>query len=99
MSKVSPYLADLGAIAPEVILTLVARDGHAWIDVEDAGEGIAPQWVDRLQEAFTRGDSSRAGPGSGLGLAIVRQVATRLGGTVSFERHDGRQHVRVTLAR
>ncbi len=84
---------------PPVILTLVARDGQAWIDVEDAGEGIAPQWVDRLQEAFTRGDSSRAGPGSGLGLAIVRQVATRLGGAVSFERSDGRQRVRVTLAR
>jgi two-component system osmolarity sensor histidine kinase EnvZ len=67
--------------------------------VEDAGEGIAPQWVDRQQEAFTRGDSSRAEPGSRRGLAIVHQVATRLGGAVSFERSDGQHRVRVTLAR
>ena len=82
---------------PPVRLTIGTDDTQAWIDVEDAGDGIAPQVVDSLQEAFTRGDSSRASAGSGLGLAIVRQVATRLGGEVSFERKAGMQRVRVTL--
>ena len=56
-----------------------------------------PQTLERLQEAFTRGDGSRSAPGSGLGLAIVRQVAARLGGTLSFDHEDGEPTVRVTL--
>jgi two-component system osmolarity sensor histidine kinase EnvZ len=76
----------------------ISRDAaQASIDVSDAGSGFAPETVARLQEAFTRGDASRSAPGSGLGLAIVRQVATRLGGTLAFDRIDGRHRVRVSL--
>jgi two-component system osmolarity sensor histidine kinase EnvZ len=84
---------------PPVRLVLGADATHAWIDVEDVGEGIAPERASALQEAFTRGDSSRTAPGSGLGLAIVRQVAERLGGELSFARHEGVQRVRVSLRR
>ena len=82
---------------PPVRLILSADESHAWIDVVDAGDGMSPELVDRLQEAFTRGDNSRATSGSGLGLAIVRQVAARLGGEMTFERGNGTQRVRVTL--
>jgi two-component system, OmpR family, osmolarity sensor histidine kinase EnvZ len=68
-----------------------------WIEVQDSGEGIHPQAVNALQEAFTRGDSSRSQSGSGLGLAIVRQVVARLGGKLTFERNAQGQAVRVTL--
>jgi two-component system osmolarity sensor histidine kinase EnvZ len=73
------------------------QERQAWIDVEDAGEGLDPQQFEQMQEAFTRGDGSRHSPGSGLGLAIVRQVAARLGGELSLERDDGMQRVRITL--
>jgi two-component system, OmpR family, osmolarity sensor histidine kinase EnvZ len=84
---------------PPVHLTIDANPLQAWIEVQDCGEGIAPQAVSALQEAFTRGNSSRTDSGSGLGLAIVRQVVSRLGGELSFERVDGGQKVRVTLRR
>jgi two-component system osmolarity sensor histidine kinase EnvZ len=82
---------------PPVRLGLGGDSKHAWISVTDAGEGMDPQTLERLQEAFTRGDGSRSTPGSGLGLAIVRQVAARLGGTLSFDHEDGEPTVRVTL--
>jgi two-component system osmolarity sensor histidine kinase EnvZ len=76
-----------------VSLRLGSGGGPLWIEVEDAGPGIAPQQAERLQEAFVRGDGSRSSPGTGLGLAIVRQAVLRLGGSVSFNRAC----VRVTL--
>jgi two-component system, OmpR family, osmolarity sensor histidine kinase EnvZ len=80
-----------------VRVRLGADSARIWMEVVDSGPGIAPRHVERLQEAFTRGDVSRAAPGAGLGLAIVRQVATRLGGSVSFDRDDAGSRVRVTL--
>lgn len=71
----------------------------AWLEVEDAGSGLAAGTGEQVQEAFVRGDASRGTPGTGLGLAVVRQVAQRLGGRVSFVRAAGRHCVRVTLAR
>lgn len=82
---------------PPVRVSLGGDGTRAWIDVLDAGEGMDPAAVDGLQEAFARGDASRAGSGAGLGLAIVRQVAARLGGEVSFERVAQGQRVRVSL--
>jgi two-component system, OmpR family, osmolarity sensor histidine kinase EnvZ len=82
---------------PPVRLVLGADTTQAWMAVEDAGDGIVPEQVSALQEAFTRGDASRADTGSGLGLAIVRQVVLRLGGELSFERGEGFQRVRVSL--
>ncbi|WP_026918741.1 sensor histidine kinase [Gordonia shandongensis] len=55
----------------------------AELRVADAGPGIAPEDREMVFERFYRADSTRSMPGSGLGLAIVRQVVTRLGGSVS----------------
>jgi two-component system, OmpR family, osmolarity sensor histidine kinase EnvZ len=80
-----------------VRVSIGADAACAWIEVQDSGDGIDPQAVTALQEAFTRGDSSRSQSGSGLGLAIVRQVVARLGGKLAFERNAQGQAVRVTL--
>lgn len=65
------------------------------LTVMDAGDGLAPHQLEALQEAFQRGDSARTQAGSGLGLAIVRQVATRLGARLVFERDAQGQKVSV----
>ncbi|MGV8918335.1 MAG: sensor histidine kinase [Pseudomonas sp.] len=83
---------------PPVHLSMGRDDAQIWIVVEDAGQGIDPDRVEQLQDAFTRGDNSRATSGSGLGLAIVRQVVTRLGGELFFERSRGLQRVLITLS-
>lgn len=60
-----------------------------WIDskpgivVNDSGPGIPPSEWSRVFERFYRVPGS-PGSGSGIGLAIVKQVAARLGATVSL---------------
>ncbi len=67
----------------------LARGGNAVLEVEDAGEGIAPERQAQLFERFFRLDGTRAS-GSGLGLAIARQLAELMDGSVTVESAPGR---------
>lgn len=53
-----------------------------YLEVEDNGEGIAPQHIPRLTERFYRinRDRSRSSGGTGLGLSIVKHVLNNHGG-------------------
>jgi signal transduction histidine kinase len=53
--------------------------------VEDTGEGIAPEDLDRVFEPFFRGDPARSGAGTGLGLALAKRIVETLGGHISAE--------------
>jgi len=59
--------------------------GQCLLRVEDGGPGIAPEFAERLFDAFQRGERSRSreGGGSGLGLAVVRAIAQAHGGQAS----------------
>lgn len=61
------------------------------IIVEDTGEGIPTQHIDRLFERFYRIDRARSRDmgGTGLGLAIVKHLARAHGGEVSVESKLG----------
>ncbi len=70
--------------ANEVRVEVAARDGRAWIRVDDDGPGIAPADREVALRRFGRLDEARhadAG-GAGLGLAIVASVAHAHGGDV-----------------
>jgi len=58
------------------------------VAVEDSGEGIAPQDLDRVFEPFFRADPARSGPGAGLGLALAKRIVEALGGRISAENAD-----------
>ncbi|WCG82789.1 two-component system sensor histidine kinase EnvZ [Pectobacterium sp. A5351] len=47
---------------------------RVWFQVEDDGEGIAPDQLKHLFQPFVRGDSARTTSGTGLGLAIVQRI-------------------------
>ena len=53
--------------------------------VEDSGEGIDADAVERVFEPFWRGDAARAGEGSGLGLALAKRIVESLGGEIAVE--------------
>jgi signal transduction histidine kinase len=55
-------------------------DGHGLLEVEDDGDGIAPEHLDRIWEPFftTKGET-----GTGLGLGICRRIVEEHGGTIS----------------
>jgi two-component system, OmpR family, osmolarity sensor histidine kinase EnvZ len=83
---------------PPVRLAVGQAGGHAWIEVLDHGPGIAPDERSQLMQAFARADASRRQPGLGLGLAVVQRVATRLGGSVTFQLKDKDQTHAVRVA-
>lgn len=62
------------------------------IIVEDSGEGIPAQHLERLFERFYRVDRARSREmgGTGLGLAIVKHLARAHGGEVSVTSELGR---------
>ncbi len=58
---------------------------HVRIEVEDDGEGVPPEQLDRIFDRFYRVDASRHnvdGSGSGLGLTIARAIVAEHGGSV-----------------
>lgn len=69
-------------------ITLYPKNDLFWaIDVQDSGQGIPQEDYAIIFEAFQRGQANlgKQIPGSGLGLSIVKQLATLMGGNVSFE--------------
>ena len=74
---------------PPVTVSAEHRDRHVRIAVEDAGEGVRPEFVPFLFERFRRSESSRErAVGSGLGLAIARSYARAHGGDLIYEPRD-----------
>jgi signal transduction histidine kinase len=62
-----------------------------WIDVLDRGPGLPREEIERLTEAFYRGEPSRNRNtgGAGLGLAIAQSIVDAHGGTLSFADREG----------
>jgi signal transduction histidine kinase len=74
------------------------RDGHAVLEVEDAGAGIREDQRAQLFERFFRLDGTRAS-GSGLGLAIARQLAELMDGSIELDSQPGRTVFALVLPR
>lgn len=68
------------------------RDDEYRLVVEDRGEGVAPEFVPRLFERFSRSDQARRSnaPGAGLGLAIAAAYANAAGGRLDYEPAEPR---------
>ena len=66
-----------------LFLTDLGRD--LIIEVEDSGQGIAPEVADRL---FEKGVTTHSSTGRGMGLYLVRRAVEALGGEITFARGE-----------
>jgi signal transduction histidine kinase len=71
---------------PPVEVSAVRADDYRLV-VQDHGDGVAPEFVPRLFERFSRGAAAeRTGTaGAGLGLAIASAYAQAIGGRIRYE--------------
>jgi two-component system sensor histidine kinase TctE len=67
----------------EVTLRCGEIGGKAFVEVEDTGPGIPPEFRERVFERFFRLPAASS-PGGGLGLPIVREIARGFGGRVDI---------------
>jgi signal transduction histidine kinase len=86
LSNLVTNAAKYGA-PPFHVVTDAAGD-RVTVTVVDSGEGVPPDFVERLFERFARADSHRGGDhkGTGLGLYIARRLAIANGGELRHRR-------------
>jgi PAS domain S-box-containing protein len=70
-----------------IVVSGLRTSSHVQITVRDTGEGIEPNFLPHIFEAFRQAEnpSTRVHGGLGLGLSIVRYLVEAHGGTVSAE--------------
>lgn len=56
-----------------------------WISVHDTGVGIPAGELDAIFEASFRASTHGSAEGTGIGLSLVRDIVTRLGGSISVQ--------------
>jgi len=69
------------------VTTETGKDGLAVVEIEDTGEGIAPEVMAHLFDPFFTTRTHQGG--TGLGLGIVQRILTSFGGTISVESEVG----------
>jgi len=78
----------------EVPLTLKVRarreQNEVVFSVSDNGEGIAPEYHEKVFQAFQRLHTDQECAGSGLGLATVKKAVETMGGNIWLESQVGR---------
>ncbi|WP_076743524.1 ATP-binding protein [Sphingomonas jeddahensis] len=77
---------------PDAVVTVqvIALDRRYRVSVIDRGTGIPEAFRDRIFNKFAQADGSdtRQKGGTGLGLSIVREIVTRLGGSITFDTQE-----------
>jgi signal transduction histidine kinase len=67
----------------------VTTGADATVEVADRGPGVPAEEQERIFERFYRGRARGSEGGFGLGLAIGRELAERMGGTLTLEDRNG----------
>lgn len=87
-----------GPAGGEIHISTGRTADRSFVQVDDAGPGVAADERDRIFELFYRGAESRAVDGCGIGLSIVQSVARLHGADIRLDTSPlGGLSVRVTF--
>jgi two-component system NtrC family sensor kinase len=93
LALIQPVKNSIEAMPPDGVLTLRTGSetgGGVFVEIEDNGPGIPPEFLPHLFEPFTTfRHSGTGGGGIGLGMALVRHTLDVLGGTVAVQSGEG----------
>lgn len=67
----------------------ILQEGVVIIEIQDYGEGIPKDKLEKIFDKFYQCDESHKKQGSGLGLCIVRRIMELLGGTITCQSKEG----------
>lgn len=73
-----------------VKIKLFKDGGRIVFNVEDEGEGISEEALERIYDKFYQADSSHKSEGNGLGLALVKRILDLYGGEIAVENLETR---------
>jgi signal transduction histidine kinase len=76
---------------PFIALKVNCVDDSVVLELRDNGEGIDPQYHDRIFEMYFRGNERSKG--NGLGLYITKKAVEKLRGSIAFTSGVGRGSV------
>lgn len=79
-----------GAEQPKIDVTWTANDGWLEFAVADNGQGIAPQYHDRIFAIFQTLEARDRVEGTGIGLSVVKKIVEAQGGRVWVESEVGK---------
>ena len=75
--------------APNSLITItwgINDEGYATLSIQDEGDGIAPEHINRITERFYRVNQiKRQVQGTGLGLSIVKHIMENFGGYLDIQ--------------
>jgi len=77
-----------GFVQPFIKVRAYPLDGLVNLVVEDNGQGIDPQYQDRIFDMYFRGNERSKG--NGLGLYIVKKAVEKLNGQITFSSDYGK---------
>jgi signal transduction histidine kinase len=78
-------------LGSEIVIRSEERDNVIRVEVQDKGQGIAPDELEKVWQKFVRGkEQDLKSKGSGLGLYLVKYFIELHGGTVRIESELGK---------
>jgi signal transduction histidine kinase len=85
---------------PDIRIDSVSEESRVVLSITDDGKGVAPEFVPKLFEPFTRGSQASTVRGSGIGLALCRGIVEGMGGEIWYDAvGSGGSSFRVSLNR
>jgi C4-dicarboxylate-specific signal transduction histidine kinase len=72
---------------PQLVVRTLREEGFCIVEVQDNGQGIVPEHMDRLFEPFFT--PKPVGKGTGLGLSISYSLVQRMGGSITARSEPG----------
>ena len=94
LSNAYKFTPSGGSVSLSLQQVAPPTDGYAEYElrVKDTGIGMAPEFAERVFDAFERERTSTASgiQGTGLGMAISKRIVDMMGGTIAVETGPGK---------